>query len=238
MVDYVDRYVAFIDILGFKEHVKSLDQDHAKLERLLTILGSLEEHYPGEARRLAEREGLEGFYCATAFSDNIVLSCRDDFAGLIQLLTTSSTLCMHLLSQGVYARGGISKGKLHHSGNVVVGMGLINAYELESKTAYFPRVVLAPEIVDAAKHASFGHPFFTIGQDFDGLHFLDYSNTGVVPGFCKDPDNHFLALARQEIIQTLTGPASLAVKSKAGWLARFLNARAKELEMEPIPLKS
>ena len=57
--------------------------------------------------------------------------------GLMQLIAAS---------QGVWVRGGVTVGNILHDDDVVFGPALNRAYELESKVAKFPRIVLDVEI--------------------------------------------------------------------------------------------
>ncbi|MBC9251574.1 hypothetical protein A9179_14980 [Pseudomonas alcaligenes] len=235
MDQYVERYVAFIDILGFREHVKSLEIKPEKLEQLLTILDGLTV-YPDFGQKVSGTSGFEDMFKATTFSDNIVISGALNPIGFAMVMTISSNLCLHLLSQGVLTRGGITQGKLIHSDHIVLGDGMIKAYELESKTAIYPRVILDPPIVTTANIAP-PNPMWKAAQDHDGLYFLDYMPSAHLGDFSKKPDSHFLEKVRMEIEETLRGSDDLGVKAKAGWMARHLNKYVDILEWAPIPLE-
>ncbi|WP_076423538.1 hypothetical protein [Aquipseudomonas alcaligenes] len=243
MADYTERYVAFIDILGFREHVKSIDTHPEKLDHLLSILKEIATNYTGLSRNVSETQGFEHMLRVTAFSDNVVISGRHDKAGLLFVLAVCSSLSVRLLQQGVLARGGITQGKLFHSEAVVIGDGLIKAYELESKTAIYPRVIIDPAIrtqaIELAAENNFEQTYkpFTIVQDFDGLFFLNYLGVTVLPEYSKSSSDHFLEKVRQEIIDGLNKAGSLGVKAKLGWMARYLNEHAEILQMETIPLE-
>src|SRR5438876_10132066 len=75
----------------------------------------------------------------------------------MQLMTAS----MHFL-----LRGGITVGDICHDDEVVFGPGLNRAYELESKVAVVPRIVVDEEVLRIGKIKGF-HLFE------DGVHFLD-----------------------------------------------------------------
>ncbi|WP_331701786.1 hypothetical protein [Paenibacillus sp. IITD108] len=47
-----------------------------------------------------------------------------------------------MMSVKVMMRGGITYGKLYHSDGIVYGLAMIDAYNLESKCAIYPRVVV------------------------------------------------------------------------------------------------
>lgn len=232
MTDYPERYVAFIDILGFSEHVKSIGEKPEKLDRLLEALHEMAAEYPGLARNMSATQGFENMFRATTFSDNIVISSRPDHMGLSVLITVIGQLCLRLLHQGFYARGGISKGLLHHSDQVVLGAGLIKSYELESKAAVYPRIIYDEPIVNEVKASDIAN-VWPVTMDQDGVFFLDYLGTTWLTNLCKQGSFN---LVREDIMATLGGNKPLNVKSKAGWLARYMNARIDASLMEQIPL--
>lgn len=235
MADYTERYVAFIDILGFREHVKSLDRDPEKLDRLLGILKEMATSYPRLGTEMGQTVGFESMFRATTFSDNIVLSGEYNAIGFNMVMTVCAALCYRLLAQGVLARGGISKGKLFHSETVVLGDGLIRSYELESKTANYPRIIIDSALVGDMHSAGVPH-VWKVERDFDGLCYLDYLESASLPFFQPDSSPNPMERIRADIISTLAGAADLGVKAKMGWMARYLNARAEQLKIEPIPL--
>ncbi len=59
-------------------------------------------------------------------------------------------------------------GKLYHKNRVVFGPALVDAFELESKVAKFPRILISR----SAMGYIVGNPFVHV--DVDGRPFLDY----------------------------------------------------------------
>jgi hypothetical protein len=83
----------------------------------------------------------------------------------------------------VLSRGGIAVGELRHKGHFVYGSALIEAYQLESKSAHYPRIVLARDAVAKSLQVG-GNPqgceefiqgFLRTDIDgFDHVHILDH----------------------------------------------------------------
>ena len=48
-----------------------------------------------------------------------------------------------MMSKGILLRGGITVGQLCHKDNIVYGPAMVEAYELESKSAIYPRVIVS-----------------------------------------------------------------------------------------------
>jgi hypothetical protein len=136
-MSYTERYVAFIDILGFKGLIRrSMDSEQMvkALAESLNSMGKRETKYVGEDLR------------ALNFSDTILMSEKVTAQGLSCLLFEIQELALSLLPSGFLIRGGISKGSLYHEGSVVFGPALIEAYRLESTVANVPRIILGRDV--------------------------------------------------------------------------------------------
>jgi hypothetical protein len=132
--------------------------------------------------------GGKVYYCKpsiSTFSDHIVISyplrkmtqgmeAREESTAAsasynnVSVLLQRITFCA--LRLGLLIRGGATIGKLFHDKGVVFGDALIEAYDLESKAAIYPRVVLAPKVTSRA----FWLPSPHLRQDADGLFYFDY----------------------------------------------------------------
>ncbi len=161
---YENRLIAFIDILGFKEIVRSSENDDSKIEFLYSVLNYLKNWEKPESWSLqlveieedAQMRGVENFDIrdktnSTSFSDSIVVSVKVES----NVNETASTLIANLayigailFEQGILFRGGLTIGNLIHNENgTVFGQGLIEAYQLESNNAKFPRIVLSDKLL-------------------------------------------------------------------------------------------
>src|SRR6266852_6332048 len=105
---YTDRYVAFVDILGFSDIVRKTGQDdgsrrYEALVKVLTEIGS-------RANSLDDIIGDDLKF--QSFSDSIVMSSNASSAGLVYLLVSINSLALNLLANGLLMRGAIAKGKL------------------------------------------------------------------------------------------------------------------------------
>ena len=112
----------------------------------------------------------------------------------------ASTFLM-MLSGGHAIRGGIDIGiGIELSDGDVYGAALAKAYELESKTARYPRIVIGDDLFNyILKYAKQNNDVFgltndktaydctrLIGIDDDGLPFLDYLGEGFKQDIAKD----------------------------------------------------
>jgi hypothetical protein len=163
-IKYERRIVAFIDILGFKEIVKQSEQDTSKIEFLYSILDFLKGWETSDKWDLkfveieedAQKKGVDNFDIrgktnTTSFSDSIVVSVKVDK----NINEMTSTLIVNLsyigallIEKGILFRGGLTIGSIIHNDNgTVFGQALIEAYQLESKNAKYPRIVLSDKLI-------------------------------------------------------------------------------------------
>ncbi|MBW8039110.1 MAG: hypothetical protein FVQ85_03830 [Planctomycetes bacterium] len=248
MQQYEERYVVFIDILGFKKLVERAEEDAKLLERLASILEernkdkNIGEHFDA-ASKIDSSDYYYNMFRISTFSDSIVISTKIDLAGLQLIIMQSAQICNRLLHQGVFARGAISKGKLIHTNTIVLGNGLISAYNLEKSAAIYPRILLDKSIVKdmGALPIQSGLPDLR-RQDFDGLWHLHILHPSIMNTNSHDlKSKHdalnnfdYMALGREEIKKAFQSSDDLAVKAKIGWLARYFNEYAVSFDLPKI----
>lgn len=192
------QWTVFLDILGYGAVNKSID-NHAKAKELIEFLNKNKEILEGRDKvisKLSSKKGefdLKDYYDVKfAFiSDSIVISYDPKEVGglsephrrmhsansLFLLLQRLQELILHLLeNKGLFLRGGISKGYSYVNEQYAVGTGVIEAYELESKTAIYPRIVVAENIV---KDKDFAEPMGTICSYIYGIPTIFAEHKGV-----------------------------------------------------------
>lgn len=147
---YSERYVAFIDILGFSEHVRKSANAPSEAKKILSIMDRQFNRW-AEGSFKAMHEFLGEDFQHQSFSDCIVLSEAATPKGLHYLLMLATQTALGVLENGFLLRGGIAKGLLHHSKHAVFGPAFLAAYALEQNVARYPRIV-----VDQATHRDFG----------------------------------------------------------------------------------
>jgi len=262
-VSYSPRYVAFIDILGFGDIVKRLEDPHGDsrrtaLRRLLSAtrdLGTGQRLWQGEydpnplvqakLRRNRERQG--DLLLSHTFSDCTVISAADSTQGLNWLIESTVRVCTNLLYWGMVSRGGIAWGSLHHDDDCVFGKGYIDAYELEKHVAIYPRIAVSDEVrskaagtPDEAQRFSSCGGYFR--KDTDGVHYLDYVRLGPRRPAVNDGASGWLRNLRNVLLEGLTRwNAVPRVRMKYAWLAAYFNdvvRERQELAVEPIDLSA
>jgi len=155
------------------------DDDDERRIRILAFLTNLSESrgdaQSGTRQVNADTRELSTRPAISAFSDNIVFSFPASAltqvgAGQVvfYLGNEIAKICTLAMELGCLIRGGISFGPLHHAGGVLFGKGLVEAYELESKFANYPRIILSGE----AERRLGLHPY--LYSDNDGFASLNY----------------------------------------------------------------
>ena len=163
---YTKKLIAFIDILGFREKIKETeDSMDLRFEMLQTLKSIFEFKRENDEESLSLRElGKE----VTIFSDSIVISYPLDFGGgLFFILMNIIHIQIDLLFKGMIFRGGLAIGDVYHDGSIVFGPGMVSAYDLESKFAKFPRIILSEQtILEAMKYKSTSNSYEQEGERY------------------------------------------------------------------------
>lgn len=138
---YIDRYCAFIDILGFRGLVKDLGADGSRFETLRTLLTKI--HSPVNPATKSWHIDFR----AQSISDAVAISTLANDTGLIHLFIAIENLAVELLKEGYLIRGALVKGKLYQDDKMVFGEALVRAYDLENTVVRFPRVMVTRDVM-------------------------------------------------------------------------------------------
>ncbi|MES2575233.1 MAG: hypothetical protein V4572_09845 [Bacteroidota bacterium] len=165
-INYENQIVAFVDILGFKEIIKNSVQNLSKVNLLYQALEFLKRRENSlkwnlklieveeDAQKIGvEKFDIEGLVNCSCFSDSIVVSIKVTDQNINELtstlITNLSFIGAQLMQAGILIRGGISVGKMIHLNNgILMGPALIEAYQLETNSAKFPRIILSKKLLE------------------------------------------------------------------------------------------
>lgn len=235
--EYERRLIVFIDFLGFKEVVAATEQDPAGLRRLLAAMDAIAEIGDSPA---VESQQL------TQFSDSIVVSYRvTETSGVFWLLNAMALTVVDLASRGFLLRGAVTTGDLYHTDAHVVGPAMVRAYEMESREAKYPRVIIDPALVAIARrrrgndHRPDEEERYVrtfMREDEDGRLYFDYvSWDTVVEGVGADDDDYGRYLARiGEMVERGLQHEHSGVLEKYLWLHRhYLEALDRFTALPP-----
>lgn len=144
--EYRDKFVAFIDVLGFKSLVEQSTRGEG--ETLAEVLALLESFGSHNERSLFQQYGPTICPCSrvleknldfrlTQISDCVILSAEVSPGGVINILGHCSRVVTGFLLKGVMCRGYITRGPIFHTDTQVIGTGYQAAYAGESGVVAF-----------------------------------------------------------------------------------------------------
>ena len=242
MAAYTLAIVTFFDILGFKEIVKTSKPD--EIAKILDWLGYV-------AKDDVEPGGEYSPEVVT-FSDSVVRTQRIDNQEFRMGLLYQETMNilwaqMELSYRGVLIRGAMTVGEVAGSPDRVFGPGLIEAYELESKTAQYPRVVVSSKALRMLDESNIliaeHHPREVekeyvknvLRLDSDGVWFIDYLRRSESemddPGYYVELLIRHRDLITKNLKSTEIPPADV---HKYTWLAQYYNSVIDQLKDDAL----
>ena len=142
-IEVKSGYVAFFDILGYREMTSRADFEK--------VVGALEEAIK-DAEALLDRKQMDN--CELfSFGDSMILFCAGNSedetltTALMQLPIFARVLFSRMFKRGMPIRGAIAKGEFYFKDNCYAGKPLNEAYEF-ANSLEFSGVVLTPSAED------------------------------------------------------------------------------------------
>lgn len=206
-IELKQHFVAFLDILGFKEMVEADMAGKCNVN-----LSKLFRCHQSAAQIFGDRPDCQ----VTQFSDSIIISkpfAADSFEWFATHIAKYQQL---LLGENMLCRGGIAVNEHFSNNSFTFSAGLIDAYKVESKTARYPRVVVSPEVMELIFPDSKAFPSFLIQED-DGLFFVDYLGIDL-------RKRKRLTQSITEVVNSIVDSSESSVREKGQWLAAYSDA--------------
>ena len=143
--EYTDSYIAFLDILGFKNLVTKNTCD--QIARLFqNIRNPLSEMGLGTSIEIDLSEVK-----MKVMSDSICFHIATDKKyALLSIVAVCQAFQGELLGLvcPVILRGAVVHGDIYQDGDITFGSGLVDAYSLEENEARYPRIIIKHDILD------------------------------------------------------------------------------------------
>lgn len=153
-MEFSEYYVAYFDVLGYKDAfkksadisaqlVKSIESSIDLMKKIVSIIN---DSFDGLTPQIPKIE-------YKVFSDNVLVGYKASKYSLSELSLVSFlrliATIQRVFFEGTHliVRGGITKGPLYLTNDFVGGKALVDAVELES-TAVYPRIVVADCILN------------------------------------------------------------------------------------------
>jgi hypothetical protein len=146
------RYIAFLDILGFRSIMNNLSTDELGDEMSHILQASILSAIKGDTVSVTNNPNLDvsSSIKVYQFSDSIIIYSEDDnLDTLYELIKTLNLLLAQSAIRGFPLRGALTWGDLYVSGSIIVGDPLVRAYNLESRQEWSGVIVDCPIEVKA-----------------------------------------------------------------------------------------
>ncbi|CCN16703.1 putative uncharacterized protein flags: fragment [Bordetella bronchiseptica MO211] len=145
---FKDKFIAFIDILGFKDMIENAEREEGRsIEEIQDLLTELEhrqnqEFYAAHGPQICPcsnrvEQGLD--FEIAQVSDCAIVSAEISPAGVINLIHHCWGAATMLLTKGVMVRGYITRGLIYHQGSTFMGTGYHTAYQKEAGVTAFKK---------------------------------------------------------------------------------------------------
>lgn len=162
-----DYYVSFIDILGFNSIIDSAQEERDE------VVFATKYIYETIAEKAREDLGIFTFTdCVYVVAEEEKLPCMLEFISSVQMVFLNASKLdpiVELKQRRLFLlRGSITKGKalVDQANGILGGQAINKAYELESKNAIYPRIILDPIIIKE------NLDYFIC--DIDGMMYFDF----------------------------------------------------------------
>jgi hypothetical protein len=186
---YGARFVAFVDILGFKSMVQTLEMRTAgsdglfrRVKSVLNFLNEESQESDGQHDLLVYEAAEQGIIekelgdpVITYVSDCMIVSAEGTFDGFKSLCNKLTKFSTDLACDGMFLRGALAYGPLYHDRKFVFGSAYQTAYQLETTVANVPRIVIDRSALDRLRAFEGKFPLTEAGTrtDSDGLRYLN-----------------------------------------------------------------
>ena len=140
-----EKFIAFVDILGFSSKVESVEKGDGTLSTLLQHCSKLEQ--PLHAQEISNNGPMicpesrykcrTLDYVVTQISDCVVISSEVSPAGIINLIHHVSASIFALFTRGMMVRGYVTRGSICHNDKHCVGTGYQRAFNREKSIQAF-----------------------------------------------------------------------------------------------------
>jgi len=182
-LDYEDRLIIYIDILGFTNFIDYTTQTKInrseKIIKINNLLKLIKSYFEVKYKNLQVSKTRQ----YTSFSDLLVVSINlKEIKNIAFEIYEIYNLLKEANYNGFLLRGAIVYGKIIHTKDVLFGPGIISAYNKERNIAKYPRIIIDNVIVSDLielyeQEQDYCYYDNIISRDIDGLYYIDLFKT-------------------------------------------------------------
>lgn len=221
---YKKSIVSYIEILGFDDLIANKSIGEAL--HVLELVEFLCE-YTGSSSDFSNSQNEHINH--TSISGCIVRSIDSNLGSTESEIYALGLLQARIVLHGYIIKGGVSVGDLYISDNEIFGPALSQAKNLDTKLAFFPRILISESTVYNSKY---------IRIDHDGLKFIDYlqiyadlepNPSSFIDGEDELENIHLLLKSHKELIRIILeqAPNKYDTCSQYLWLKNYHNSFVK-----------
>ena len=172
---YKKCYVAFLDVLGFKEMIKIKSCEYIYEVFSKEFKQKIKQIYLGTTL-VSDMSNVEMKVMSDSICFYIDSSIRNSLFALVCGIAhfQNELLCF---KEPVLTRGAIVHGDIFSEGDIIYGPAFVNAYLKEEKLAKYPRIILDEGLIDISKENCDDIVYSALKEliifDFDGNHVVD-----------------------------------------------------------------
>lgn len=244
--NYKNSIVVFLDILGFTEIIRKTEKnglnkkDIKKIYNILKkvdnwstyeeMISFMQGNEKTKTNRLFDNkkfETIKNQIEKTCFSDSLVITLPywevNFFDRIVFIIYSLVILISKLARENFFIRGGIAIGEMFHDSTIFYGPALLKAYDLESRIANYPRVVLSSELEERINNPTVKIPYIKTSED--GLKYIDW--IGFINNNKSSKDMWQIDKIKDFISNNIKfNNKNLKVKAKYEWLKKqFENSK-------------
>ncbi len=208
-ITYNEKYVAFLDILGFKDKIKNSSLEESI--ELINIINNETRFSLNSVQRINKGLGVD--ISVRAFSDCFSISTSFDIE---QLIWSLIQIQRNLVFKSVFVRGGLSSGRHFENERMIFSKGLVYAYELAESDKY-PRI-----LVDNAMVTTISGDYLM--QLSDRKYFINYLYDDWGGRILPDK---IMPLHKRVLMEEINNSNDHHILEKYRWLAEYHNNRAE-----------
>ncbi len=186
---YKDCFLAYLDIIGFKNKIEKTKTKPEELRTLIEALKINTKFIHSERKKTTYSGTLEirSFF----FSDSFLFMMKAEKENLPHLFLIVRYLQDRFWEYKLCLRGAMVKGKMYWpemEENIILGPAMVTAYKLESEVAIYPRIVVSENLYNYIKNKQI--PAFPVSEkgklgefirkDKDGVYFYDILNPKIL----------------------------------------------------------
>jgi hypothetical protein len=202
---FKDCFLAYLDILGIKKSIIKIRKNPDKITDLINVY-SFTNHIPKKGNKDTSHSGNIEFR-SWFFSDTIVIMTEKNFDALPHLFLLVRYIHDRFIKEKFLLRGAIVLDSMYYgkNQNILLGKAIIKAYEIESKIAIYPRIVIEDSLYQCIKNGNYNFSNYPLSEskkilefikrDFDGIYYFDVLNKDILRKKdekleCKDDKFH------------------------------------------------